>query len=622
MGKPHSVPQTLHRRPDNVGMTPSTEFESRISAGQWRALIASAVLAIVAPTLIAAHDPPSITFYNQILAVCGWGLFVLVLTRTHGTMPSLSRSPSNWGTYAFMALAGALIINAASAIHSTVFGDLPAGLAMMGAGMSLVALMAAAAGWYTGRLANRDAIFDLFAAAICLAGTLGMMLGLVQVFQPQWADGLFIAEPTVAGRAVGNLRQPNHFSTLLVWASASAVWLGARKRLPAALAAALMALFIWGIVLTASRTGMVAMVFLALWGLLDKRLPRTMRLALLAAPVLYGLFWGGMWMLAHADKSVTFAAESRLHDNSDISSSRFKIWANVWGLVKQHPWTGVGYGQFNLAWTLTSFPTRPVAFFDHTHNLIFQWAVELGLPLAVLLVALTTTAGLVLIWPQGSNKVTPAGASAVIVCTAMLHSMLEYPLWYSYFLLPTAFAWGAGLAARATHHLNEATTSEPTWGPQQWLATGGALTMLGAVWCALDFQAAANIYAPRAGAGPLDQRIEFGQKMVWFGYQADYAFVTVPDDDEPTKPPMAFRRTLHNLLDARLMIAYAKSLNAAGETDKARFVVAQLKEFKNPTEKAFLKPCAEPKVPGQISTEPFQCQPPSRSYQWQELLPD
>jgi hypothetical protein len=426
----------------------------------------------------------------------------------------------------------------------------------------------------------------------------------------------------MAGRAVGNLRQPNHFSTLLVWASASAVWLGARKRLPAALAAALMALFIWGIVLTASRTGMVAMVFLALWGLLDKRLPRAMRLALLTAPVLYGLFWGGMWMLAHADKSVTFAAESRLHDNSDISSSRFKIWANVWGLVKQHPWTGVGYGQFNLAWTLTSFPTRPVAFFDHTHNLIFQWAVELGLPLAVLLVALTTTAGLVLIWPQASNKVTPAGASAVIVCTAMLHSMLEYPLWYSYFLLPTAFAWGAGLAARATHHLNDATTSEPTWGPQQWLATGGALTMLGAVWCALDFQAAANIYAPRAGAGPLDQRIEFGQKMVWFGYQADYAFVTVPDDDEPTKPPMAFRRTLHNLLDARLMIAYAKSLNTAGETDKARFVVAQLKEFKNPLEKAFLKPCAKPKVPGQISAEPFQCQPPSRSYQWQELLPD
>jgi hypothetical protein len=38
-----------------------------------------ALLAIVAPTLIAAHDSPSVTFYNQILAVFGWGLFLAAL---------------------------------------------------------------------------------------------------------------------------------------------------------------------------------------------------------------------------------------------------------------------------------------------------------------------------------------------------------------------------------------------------------------------------------------------------------------------------------------------------------------------------------------------------------------
>ena len=32
---------------------------------------ALALLAIVGPTLIAAHDPPSVTFYNQALAVLG-----------------------------------------------------------------------------------------------------------------------------------------------------------------------------------------------------------------------------------------------------------------------------------------------------------------------------------------------------------------------------------------------------------------------------------------------------------------------------------------------------------------------------------------------------------------------
>ena len=33
-------------------------------------------------------------------------------------------------------------------------------------------------------------------------------------------------------------------------------------------------------------------------------------------------------------------------------------------------------------------------------------------------------------------------AAFVIVFLVAVHSMLEYPLWYSYFLLPTAFAFG------------------------------------------------------------------------------------------------------------------------------------------------------------------------------------
>jgi O-antigen ligase len=144
----------------------------------------------------------------------------------------------------------------------------------------------------------------------------------------------------MVGRAVGNLRQPNHFSTLLVFAAASMAWLGARRRLSAGVAALGVAACIGGIVLTASRTGMVAMVFLSAWGVLDRRLPRTLRVALVAAPLLYGAWWGGMWLLSQTDQAVAFAAETRLHDGSDISSSRFKIWANVLGLIQQHPWWG------------------------------------------------------------------------------------------------------------------------------------------------------------------------------------------------------------------------------------------------------------------------------------------
>ncbi|MFN3887483.1 MAG: Wzy polymerase domain-containing protein [Aquabacterium sp.] len=585
-------------------------------ATRWWSL---ALLAVVAPTLIAAHDPPSVTFYNQALAVLGWGLFLAALSAA--PLPAGVRpGRATW------ALAAVLGLHAALATWSGSAGMLPAGLAMMGAGLSLAALLAVLAGWRAGRGRAQFMAADVFFGALAVAGVVGMALAAVQVLHPAWADGRLIAAPAVAGRAVGNLRQPNHFSTLLVWCCCAVIWLGQRRRLPEGMSAALVALFIGGVVWTASRTGMVGTAFLCLWGLLDRSLPRTLRAVLVGAPVLYAGWWGVMWLWSHADGSVAFAAEARLHDGSDISSSRFAIWANVLSLIRQHPWTGVGYGEFNIAWTFSVFPDRPVAFFDHTHNLLLQWAVEFGVPVAMLMTGLCLWAFVALLGGRrgltAPSSPSPAPAATVIVALAGLHSLLEYPLWYSYFLLPAAFAFGLGLGARERQEDDPARAAEGGAGSGPWSRTvlvGGVLTALGAVWCALDYQAAANIYAPRAGAGPLAQRIAFGQRMPWFGYQADYAAVTTPDADDPSLPPEAFRRTLHNLIDARLMIAYARSLAEHGRVDEARYVVARLKEFRNSMAKPFLAPCDTEPEDG--DEESFQCQPPSRAYGWTDVLP-
>ena len=89
--------------------------------------------------------------------------------------------------------------------------------------------------------------------------------------------------------------------------------------------------------------------------------------------------------------SAVFGGEVQLQ-KSDISSSRFGIWSNTLALIAAHPWAGVGFGEFNFAWSLTPFPGRPTAFFDHTHNLPLQLAVELGLPLATLVIVLLLAA--------------------------------------------------------------------------------------------------------------------------------------------------------------------------------------------------------------------------------------
>ncbi|MGH6645482.1 Wzy polymerase domain-containing protein [Aquabacterium sp.] len=587
-----------------------------------------ALLAIVGPTLVAAHDPPSVTFYNQVLALFAWGLWTAALAgpvlRGQAQVGPVDRRPV-W------ALSAMLLLNALLALIAPWVSGLPAGLSMMGTGMALSALLVFGVAWRVGLSEQGDRVFDVFCEALAWAGIAGMVLALIQVFHPAWATGNPIAEPTMPGRAVGNLRQPNHFSTLLVWSCCAVAWLGARGRWNQGVAMAAMVLMIGGVVFTASRTGTVAMAFLTIWGLCDRDLPKRLRWVLILAPLIYGAWWGGMWWWSHLDTDVAFAAEARLHDHSDISSSRFKIWANVLALIADHPWAGVGYGEFNLAWTLTPFPTRPIAFFDHTHNLLLQWAVEFGLPMTALMTALSLWGLWALLGP-GLNRCrapspapgqpfagTPAGATSVIVALVGLHSLLEYPLWYSYFLLPTAFAWGMGLAARARQASRGQALQAPTSPATRSALVACSLAMsIATAWCTWDYLAASNIYAPREGAGPLAERIHFGQGMPWFAYQADYADVTGVEEDEPSKPPQAFKRTLHNLVDARLMMAYARSLAEHGDIDKGRFVVDRLREFHNATSDAFLNEC---KDTPDLAEAPFQCTPAQRSYTWRELLP-
>jgi len=623
-------------------VTPLTASDpAPASLGLW----ACALLAVLAPTLVAFHTPPSMTFFNQIMAVVGWGMWVAAM----GAAPNLIQPARKghdpaWLQRGVLGLSGVWLVYGAMSLGSTFFwADLPIGLGLMHAGLCAAAWLVFRAGWQARQRADWDTLVDLFLWSLTAAGLIGWLIAMLQAFHPAWTDGHILAEASMPGRAVGNLRQPNHFSTLLVWSTAAAAARGGRGKLPVRWACVLAAVFIWGVVLSASRTGMLGMGFVLAWGMLYRRAPRALRWTLIAAPLIYAFWWGVMYAWAHLSPEVTFAAEARLHDGSDISSSRFKIWANVLGLVRMHPWWGVGVGEFNVAWSFTPFPTRPIAFFDHTHNVLMQWAVELGLPVTLLL---TAASGLAL-WPlargwwpaQSAQAETDGdtglqavlGACGVIVAISCLHSMLEYPLWYGHLLLPTAFAWGLGLAAvsrlasPAPSRPAMPTQAEPAAngpGKPTWLGWAGATMVAMGLWCTLDYLAAADIYAPHAGAGPLTQRIALSKAMPWWGYQADYAEVTTVDDEDPAPPPALFGRTLHNLVDGRLMMAYARSLAEHGEVDKARYVVARLKEFQNPkvpnaAVQDFLAPCAQ----GPASAQPFQCSPATGHYTWRDILP-
>lgn len=548
------------------------------------------ILAAALPPLLAFNQTPSATLYNQLLALAGWGLALVLLARaTPGWLNGL-RSPA----------ALALLLLLVAPLSAVIWRALPSSLglgatAVIGTGLAVL-LVAQGLSREQRALAAEALCWGLLAA-----GLASVAVSLVQVFMPGWADGTVIARSGIPGRAVGNLRQPNHLASLMMWASVAAVFVTERRGWRWLLAPLLFAC-VFTVVLSASRTGFIGIAMLAVWGLVDRQLSRPARLALLATPLMLGVSW---WLMAQwSAEGHAFGAASRLSEGAG-SPSRLAILRDAWALTLANPWLGVGWGEFNVAWSLTPFPTRPVAFFDHTHNLPSQLAVELGLPWAGAVLALLSWA-LWKAWRGAARAGEDAPlrrAALMIVLTIALHSLLEYPLWYAYFLLPACFALGLALPADAPARPAPA---------MPWQLVGGLL-IAGSAFAVWDYHRIVIIYAPPDDAAPLNERIVAGQQSPLFGHQADYAAAT---GFPPGKAALAAtRRTAFSLVDARLLMHWSRSLEATGDLQGARYVADRLREFRNPTGDTWFESCEDaasaPRMP--------QCQPASGGVDWRTL---
>ena len=626
-----------------------------LSPTVWLALAATTL-----PTLLAWNVSPSPTALNQALAFVLWGGFAAMsMAGLQASAAARTAPPDTTGAARRTgALLAALALLAGAAAASWGLGALPSSLGLSAIGTLAAAAVLVLAGAAVGLRADADRLFAALAWGLLLAGLLNVAVACVQVFAPALADGAVIARSSLPGRAVGNLRQPNHLSSLLLWACIAAVVLVQVGRLPRRAGAVAGLLLVGAVVLTASRTGLLSVLLLALWGVADRRLSRPVRGALLAAPLVYALAWGALagWAAATAH---SFGGSARLAE-TDISSSRFAIWSNTLDLIRQHPWTGVGWGEFNFAWTLTPFPGRPVALFDHTHNLPLQLAVELGLPLAAGVAGLLgwalwraaraawdggagdnvsgTVSSNVSANVTGNDSSTDSAlgmarrGAVMAVLMIGLHSMLEYPLWYAYFLLPTAWLWGFALGAARPQ-----AAAAGSWGiaAKPVLVALGAATALGGGLAAADYSRVAAIFSA-GSTQPLAQRVAAGQRSLFFAHHADYAALTsglpIARQDQP------FGRATHYLLDTRLMLAWARHRAALGDADGARHLAARLREFRNPGSRAYFAVCdAEPVASGAASSDatatatatapttaasapPLQCQAPQRDLPWQAFV--
>lgn len=288
-------------------------------------------------------------------------------------------------------------------------------------------------------LVGRALPHQLVWCAWLIAGIASAAIGLMQYFGVNEGNPLFNQAPW--GEAYGNLRQRNLFATLcnIALVALHGLCLGrgtaeSRSKLVWVGTGFALVLLAFANAASASRTGLLQLTGLFAATLL---LPAWRRRSSLG---FYGVvlvaYAGGMILLPWLAGMDPFAHGmlARVAKGEAVCSSRLTLWSNVLHLMAQRPWAGWGWGELDYAHYITLYDgPRFCDILDNAHNLPLHLAVELGGPAAA--VAIVGIGAVVKRGrPWREQDVGRQTAWAVISLVA-LHSLLEYPLWYSPFQL-------------------------------------------------------------------------------------------------------------------------------------------------------------------------------------------
>ena len=286
-------------------------------------------------------------------------------------------------------------------------------------------------------------------ATTVLAGALASIcIMLVQTFDV-WNSADWIVRTGGYRRPGGNTGQPNHMATLLLMGMASLVWLYETGRLSRVVTWLLQFLLILGVAMTESRTGLLSAAVLTIWwfskrGLFAKGrsfLPMTLAWGVLLLLV-------GLWPVF-----ITFWHESGANAIGRIAAEvgvRGVVWGQLLDAALQRPWTGWGLREVSEAHNAVLHRYQDGAPFSYAHNLFLDLAVGMGFPLAMLVMVLC----LLWLWSRAQKAQTLSTWYGIALGIPLaVHSMLEFPHAYAYFLIPILLAIGvteAGTGSRAT----------------------------------------------------------------------------------------------------------------------------------------------------------------------------
>lgn len=287
---------------------------------------------------------------------------------------------------------------------------------------------------------------DFIFLSVLLGGLLSVGIQLCQLLDVGFT-GSFVL-PSNSSRYFANLGQPNQLGSLLILSILACAWFHIKNSINGAVLMALAIILTFGLAMTGSRTGWLNMTILAcgLFFYKDKTTARK-------------LFSSSIWLLAFYYSSVYFQPWLFIkkllgHAVDDVGvratlvdDARLDIWKGL--ITSHHDYFFSGYGWGQIAHSQTFYINQQLDMGNmiiQSHNIFLDIILWTGVPFSLILFGLFFFWTFKLIYKLDDIRVLLMIFSLLVL---FIHSMLEFPLHYAYFLLPAGLM--AGVVSQSTN---------------------------------------------------------------------------------------------------------------------------------------------------------------------------
>jgi O-antigen ligase len=403
--------------------------------------------------LLPNHVPPWAGFHAD-----AWSAIVLGCVAVY----VLIKAPDaiEWHGLSLLAIAMLAVVTAqysAGLVHS--FGVAWINMAYL-LGL-LVALLAGSTWERVSRLQCADLLF--------IAVVVGAVLSVgIQIYQ--WL-GLEAVGPWIlrssGPRPYANMVQPNQLASLLLLGVLGCAWFNRRGWMHGYVAIFLAMWLLFGLALTASRTGWLNAALIGTAFVVWRRLPGMDRLSTTGIGLIafYAACVFALPMLNELPATSGMAVELR----PAMDNARVKLWATLIEATSLRPWFGFGWGQVGHAqFEMRIEQMLGGATLQNAHNLLLDLVLWMGIPLGL------AVGGFLGWWALlAVRRVNNVFQVLMLLFPAVLtiHAMLEYPLQYAYFLLPAGLMLGALNSSLGFRVL----VQTPKWAGTLWVLMAAAV---------------------------------------------------------------------------------------------------------------------------------------------------